>query len=437
MRWPSESVTPDSVAILVANGDLPARPYTKPGIGLPRGRAALAALTLVCLGAHPTMAAQGDVFTATAAVTAIWDDNLFRLPAAISVGPRSDYLVAPSAELTIDKPWSRQKLTLDATITAYRYGHYTQLDFVAPKYTARWRWTVTSHLKGILSASGDKMLSSFADFRSGTNGNVVTQRNEHASLDWWVGGGLHATASGFITTSDNSQRFVQVDTAHLHGGRIGLEYQSNGGSWIKASFSASHGDYPTRSLSEQVSGLLDRRFDRHTTKAELYWRLDPQVAIRASGGYVSQTYPDVALRNFSGGVGSMQLSWTPSRVLAIEIGADRQLDAWQDSIASDRVTDAAFLRPTWAISHTLSAQLALKRERVSYQGQRLPISPQGVPYRTDHISQAQLDLVWKATRRVTVTLSGQTSHRDSGPSVDYEIFRYSDHSVAIDANVSF
>ncbi len=389
------------------------------------------------MGAHAAVAAPGDVFTATAAVTAIWDDNLFRLPAAISVGPRSDYVVAPSAELTIDKPWSRQKLTLDATITAYRYGHYTQLDFVAPKYTARWRWTVTSHLKGILSASGDKGLSSLAAFRSGTNGHVVNTRDARASLDWWVGGGLHAIASGFITTSDNSQRFVQVDTAHLHGGRIGLEYRSNGGNRIKASFSASHGDYPTRSLSEQVSSLLDRRFDRHTTKAELDWRLDPQVAIRASGGYVSQTYPDVAVRNFSGGVGSMQLSWTPSRVLKIEVGAERQLDAWQDSLASDRVTDAVFLRPTWAISHTLSAQLALKKERVSYQGQRLPISPQGVPYRTDHVSRAQLDLVWQATRDFTLTLSGQTSHRDSGPAVDYGIFQYSDRSIAIDANLSF
>ena len=391
----------------------------------------------LCLGAHACVAAPGDVFTATAGVTSIWDDNLFRLPSEISFTPRSDYVIAPYAELKIDKPFSRQKLTLDATITGYRYGHYTQLNFVAPKYDARWRWTVTRHLKGILSASGNKVLSSFADFRSGTNGNVVTQRNERASLDWWVGGGLHAIASGYLTTSDNSQRFVQVDTAHLHGARIGLEYRSSAGSWIKANFSASHGDYPTRSLTEQTTNLLDRRFDRHTARAEAFWRLDPQVTIRASGGYVSQTYPDVALRDFSGGIGSLQVTWSPLSVIEVQLGADRRLDGWQDSVASYRVTDAVYLTPTWVISHTVSAHLALRAERVSYQGQRLPISPQGVPYRTDHIARAEIELLWKVTRDFQITLSGQTSHRDSGPSVDYGLFRYSDRSVAIDANVSF
>ena len=412
-------------------------PVTTRGLGLPRPRVSLAVLVLACLGAHAAMAAQGDVFSITAGATSIWDANLFRLPSGVSFTPRSDYLIAPYADLKIEKAFSRQKLSLDATITDYRYGHYTQLNFVAPKYEARWRWTVTRHLKGILSASGDKALSSFADFRSGTNGNVVTTRNEHASLDWWVGGGLHATASGFITTSDNSQQFIQLDTAHMHGEQIGLEYHAKSGSWVKVDFRASHGDYPTRSIAEQIYGLLDRRFDRHVTRVTMFWLLDPQVQIRATGGYMSQTYPDVTLRDFSGGIGSLELTWAPFYEVQIEVGAKRRLDGWQDDIASFRSVDTVFLTPSWAVSHTVSAQLTLQRQRIRYQGKRLPISPQGVPYRQDDVSKAELALIWKVTRDFTITVSGQASHRDSGPSVDYGIFRYSDHNVALDANVSF
>lgn len=414
------------------------RPARRPQIrSVPRPLALLA--LLACLGARAqtATAAQGDVLTATAGVTSMWDDNLFLLPSIATIQPRSDYLIAPYAELKIDKPFSRQVLTVDVLVTDYRYGHYKGLDFVAPKYGAQWRWAFARHFTGTLSANGDKALSSFAYFRSGTSGDVVTTHNERASLDWWIGGGLHVIGSGFLRSVHNSQRFQQVDSNNQHGARIGLKYLTEAGSWITVRFSTSHGDYPTRSLTEQSVYLLDRRFDRKDTELLMHWRIDPQLRLQASAGHLSLTFPDVVARDFSGNYGALRLTWTPLRRLQVELGAHRRLSQWQDDIASYRASDAVFLSPTWTITHTVSLQVSLQRERVSFRGHPLAITPQGLPFRTDHVSTVQVGLDWKPTRNMVITLSGQDSHRDSGPYAEYFIYQYSDRIVSLDANISF
>lgn len=402
------------------------------------GRVALLAL-VACLGARVRTAAagQGDLFSATAGVTSTWDDNLFLLPAVATLGPRSDDLIAPYAELKIDKAFSRQKLTADVGVTAYRYGHYTELDFVAPRYEAKWRWAFTRHLTGTLSANGDKALSSFAYFRSGTNGDVVTTHDERATLDWWLGGGLHVIGSGFLSSARNSQRFLQVDSNRLHGARVGLKYLTEAGSWITVRYSTAHGDFPTRSLAEQTVDLLDRRFDRKDTELLLHWRIGPQLSLQGTVGHLSLAFPDVVARDFSGNYGSLRLTWTPLRRLQIALGAHRRLSQWQDDIASYRTSDTLFVTPTWAISHTVSVQLSLRRERVRFRGHPLPITPLGLPFRTDHLSTVELGLAWKPTRRITLTVSGQTSHRDSTPYADYGIYQYSDRIASLDANIRF
>lgn len=399
---------------------------------------ALAAL-IACMGIRTNVAAaaQGDVLTATAGVTSMWDDNLFLLPSIATITPRSDYLIAPYAELKIDKPFSRQVLTVDVLVTDYRYGHYTGLDFISPKYAATWRWAFTRHFTGTLSANGNKALSSFAYFRSGTNGDVVTTQNERASLDWWIGGGLHLIGSGFLRSAHNSQRFEQVDSNRQHGVRIGLKYLTEAGSWITVRYSTAHGDYPTRSLTEQAVNLLDRRFDRKDSELLLHWRIDPQLTLQGTAGHLSLSFPDVGARDFSGNYGSLRLTWTPLRQLQVELGAHRRLSQWQDNIASYRTSDALDLNPTWAISHTVSLQLSLQRERVRFRGRHLVITPQGLPFRDDHISTVALGLAWRPTRNTVITLSGQASHRDSRPYVEYGVYQYSDRLVSLDANVSF
>lgn len=397
-------------------------------------------LTLAaCLGAaaHTAAAAHGNVFSATVGVTSIWDNNLFLLPDAAGLAPRPDYLVAPYAKLKIDKTFSRQRLILDALVTDYRYGHYTQLNFVSPKYEAKWRWAFARHLAGTIRASGDKRLSSFAYFRKGNSGNVLTTHNESVSLDWWVGGGLHVFASGFLRSAHNSQRFRQVDSSRQHGAQVGLKYLSEAGSWIAVHFSRSHGDYPTRSLTEQDVSLLDRRFDRKNAEIEFNWLIDRQITLQATAGHLSLVFPDVVQRDFSGNYGSLQVTWSPFETVQLALGARRRLSQWQDAIASYRATDTLFLTPTWALSHTVSLQLTVQRERVTFRGHHLAITPPGLPFRDDHLSSVELGLIWKPTRRVAITLSGQASRRDSGPYANYGIYRYSDRIASLDANIGF
>ncbi len=384
---------------------------------------------LTFLAAMGAYAASGDPLTLTAGVTTLQDNNLFRIPDGSTLENRSDSLVASYAGIKVDKSWSLQKLQLNATVTDYHYRTYSQLNFLGKNYAASWNWALTPHFTGSLGVEGGNALTSFADFKSGTDGNIRTTQTRRASGDGWIGGGWHLLGSMSSGTSTNSQVFTAVDSSSTRTLEGGLKYIAASGSVLSLVQRQGRGEYPNRT----ANSFYDNRFDRRVTLVSGTWQASGKSVITASAGRVIQSYPIASIRDFSGATGSFEHVWTPTGKLQITTALKRELGEWQDVVASYTATDTLSLSPAWLVSEKVSLQLSAKRTRKSFRGGIVS----GIPLRRDDTRSLQAGLAWNPTRQVSVNLSVQNERRDSVPVVLYSANQYADRSVSLDLRVSY
>ncbi|MBL8483434.1 MAG: outer membrane beta-barrel protein [Rhodocyclaceae bacterium] len=359
------------------------------------------------------------------------EKNLFRLPPGDPAAAHSERVFIPYVRLRYERGWSLQSLFIDATLDEHRYRDHPQLDHQGRRYVAAWRWAITPHLSGSLAAEGEKALTSFADFRGGKDGNLQSRQTERLSLDWWMGGGMHALAGVAATRLRNSRAFTEVATSRLTQGEFGLRYVSTAGSEFTLMRRDGEGNYPDRSV-DPVNGF-DERFRRRDTEFSLAWPLSAKSQLKLNLGRVAQSYPNVPARNFSGSQWRADYLWSPAASLTLQFSARRELGEWQDRTASYVQSDSYTFAPVWAWSEKLRFRAGVMRQTRHYLG-ALDAVPQA---RRDRLRGVEYGLAWTPRSALTLGLTARTESRASSPDAVAALRDYSARSLALDVRLHF
>lgn len=391
---------------------------------------AAAALWVVSIGA--VRAGEGDLCTINAGYNRVYDDNVYLLHDASS----TDFIDEPWAEIKLDKSWGLQRVTLDGTVTHYKYHDFTALSYVGDTYKAQWQWAVTPDFTGVALVTGNKQQQSFSSYQSTTTGNVVTTRTDVLAGDWKVGGGLHVTASGYGGVATNSVVAAQSASSRYSGGTAGLTYLTSLGTSFSVREDLSYGKYTDQTTVDSLL-LKDYRYDGRQTDFVVSWPIDGLSKLDATVSRVSRSHPDMSIRDYSGNAGSLAYTWTPTGKLDIVASATRAISEWEDSVASYITQDTLALNATWAATSAVSVQGGVSVGRAQFGGTQLPINLAGLPFRRDLTHTYQLGASWKPNDKLTLTCNVQASNRDSTPGIDWGNNGFSDRTVSIGAQLSF
>lgn len=392
---------------------------------------ALAGWTTAVCAAEPSGSSGARGWSLEPGLTMRHERNLFRLPDSDPTSATSDLVVIPALRLHGDAAWSLQSLHVDASLADHRYRNNRQLDYLGQRYAASWQWAFTPRLTGSLSTEGEKALSNFADFRSTRSGNLRRTRSDRLRFDLWFGGGLHLLGGTVSTRTRNSQLFTEVDTSRLRQAEFGLRYVTRSGSTLNLLRRQGHGRYPDRSVD--LANALDDGFERRNTDVELTWPISEKSRLGATFGRVSQSYPHVPQRNFSGNQGRIEYVWLPAAKLRIALAARHELGEWQDRGASYAATDGYTLSPTWTITEKIALNLSVQRFRRRYRGALDPT----IPARSDLVRAFECGISWRPREMFSAMLTVRAERRDSAPDAVYFAQQYAARVLTLDLRASF
>lgn len=383
--------------------------------------------------AAPALADEYDWINFVGAAKVEHDDNLFRLSpgtdpnTVLGRGTKSSDITTLNAGVKIDQPVGLQRFQADAIVKDSRYSNASYLNWTGVDYRAAWLWQLTPKVGGVISADQVQNLASFADYRNYNIRNVQTVRNQRANVDWWVEGAWHLLAGVLNTEARNTASFTAVGDFTQTTFEGGVRYVTREENSLTVVVREGRGRYHDRPLD--FTTLLDNGFKQHETEVRGVWRITAQSLLDARLGYLERRHDNFSQRNFSGPVGRVDYSWTPTAKLRFDFSAARGLYSFQELGNSYYVANVFTFAPVWLISEKTNARIRLERIERDFRG---AVSP-GAVQREETLNNGALVGEWKPLRSVTVT--GEVRHeRRSANVAGYD---YRANIVGVRAQVMF
>jgi exopolysaccharide biosynthesis operon protein EpsL len=395
--------------------------------------AGCAAVACGLLGVAPAHAAPEDPINLLVGGSARYESNLFRLapstdPLLVLGRPqRSDWVYSTYLGVRVDKPISLQRFQIEATVTDNRYDAFSYLNYTQNEYRAAWLWSLTPRLTGVLSTEQQQVAASFAEFRNFTTRNIQTNKMHRASVDWWVGGGWHALAGLYQTRSSNTAAFTAVGDYTLDTVQAGVQYISAAGNSITLEQRESNGEYNGR-IPDRIN-LLDNRFTQSESTAIGLWQVTGHSTLQGRIGYLSRKHENFGARDFSGAVGRVSYTWTPTGKLSMDLAAGRDLYSFQELANSYYTLNYLTFTPKWAITAKTSLKLRLDVSQRNFKGAVVPIAA----LREETIKTAQLNADWAVTRNATLGAYFLIDERTS----NFAGFQYRANTTGVTAQLRF
>lgn len=379
-------------------------------------------LALPVLCAQAVRADTGDSFNIVAGISAVYDDNLFRLPPGVDPQPflgestKADINTISSVSLRFNKPYSLQRIELEATAVNSRYQTFDYLNFTAFNYNGAWRWALTPYFHGNLTASRVETPNSYEQYTGYRIKNLRTTENQRfdgvLELDgvWRLVGGVARS------TSTNSEIFVQEGDSRINSADAAIRYDFLSGSSLSYRYKAGHGEYTNRPVPIPVV-LLDNRFDDVENAILLKWRLTAKTTIDARVGHFQRTSADFSQRSFGGNVGNLNVNWEITSKTGLAASIAQDLTSYQQ-LSSSYIRARRFsLDPYWQMSAKTALRFRYAFSRSEYLG---AIAPTPLNGRVDDLSTAMIAFEWQPTRTAVLSASVQSQKRDSNlPNFDY------------------
>src|SRR6267142_2635123 len=363
---------------------------------------------------HPVMALIGSSVT--------WDSNVFHLPdsvdpqARLGRSAKSDRISTTYAGLRVDKPYAQQRFLLDLTGTAYRYDNFSFLDFNALQYQGAWQWHFTPRVSGTLAADRSEALVNYTDFQNPTLRNVRTVQNRLLSVDAWLFGGWHLLGAATQQAAKNSVSFVQLGSSRLTGGEGGVKYVAGSGSSVTFNLRSVAGHFTDRAADPVT--LLDDGFRRSESELLTTWIITGKSTLDGRLARVDYRSSHFAERDFTGSAARLGYRWVPTAGLSLYLAVSRDLQPWQDSLASYRVDTRLWFGPRWQLGAKTALTMTLEHAAFDF---RNPVVPLAGPRRRDSLRSAQLAVDWQLLRNVSVKVGLQRSLQTStDPAVPFD-----------------
>jgi exopolysaccharide biosynthesis operon protein EpsL len=384
-------------------------------------------------------------------VSRMHDNNLFRS----ANNERSDNITSAYAGIRLDKQYAQQRFKFDFTLTSNKYQNFDVLDFVAKDYKAAWLWTLTPFLTGTVSLDRKQTLNSFQDRNS--NATLVNIRNinvretQHFEADYsphnvWhiLGGYTRSTQSN----SNNSADYVQ-DGFASNSLDAGVRYQSSTGSSIAVMGHLRQGDYIDRQFS--AISAFDTAYDENEVETKLDWILTQKSRITARVAYLSRDHDHLSKWDFSGLVGNVDFSWSPTAKIKLITSLYSNLTDFQSLYCTstplpgvscplaDSVIDSSYMRnttfsikPIYAFSSKININAHVDISKRSAMGAD-SLSAGLNKDRVDWSKSAGVGIEWIPLRSFSVGGNIERSSRNS----NIDFYDYTDTTAGVNANLFF
>lgn len=338
------------------------------------------------------------------------EDNVFRQPDAQA---RSDQLLVTTLGLSLNKPWSLQRLELEVDLTDYRHDRYGALDFTALNYKGAFRWAVTPQLRGQLMADRRQYVDLFSDI-SDSAVNRRTEQNHGLEAEYEVGAAWRALAGVFERRSNNSVDALEPD-ARVRGGELGVRHEWRSGSSLAWRFRQGLGEYA--GAAQSVGDFTDRQ-----QELELRWQPTGQLRMSGRLGWLERDHDIQPQRDFAGWTGRLDAGWDLSGKTRVQAGLARELAAYQTTEASYYEGLRLFVEPQWKPSAKTAVRLRWEYGTRAYKG---PPTPAVLPERKDRLDALALGLEWQPLRALSLLASVQQDRRHSNrDAADYTARTY-------------
>ena len=352
-----------------------------------------------------------------------YDANLFLQPSS----ERSDTVNTIYAGVRFDKQYALQRFKFDYTLTAYRYQNFDYLNLDAKEYKAAWLWSLTPYLTGSLSVDRSQSQYGFQDVQNNGTPNVSTRDNRNFSADWSPYGNWHMLA-GFTSSHNlNSQNF-QADRGYQQNSiDFGLKYVFLSGSAITLMEHDRQGLYENSSLDPIQ--FYDNGFREREHEAQLVWKLSGKSALNLRAALVSREHDHFSQRDYSGMIGNVNYSWTPTGRLQFLLSATRDISSYQAINSNYTRNDTLSIIPVYALSEKVTVRGSASITDRTFVGEGVIPSSN----RVDTSKTASLNIDWTPMHSLSIGANLQRNSRSSNVSG----FDFSDTTAGLSTNLYF
>jgi exopolysaccharide biosynthesis operon protein EpsL len=365
-------------------------------------------------------------------VSRMHDDNLFRS----AKNEQSEDITAAYAGIRLDKQYAQQRFLFDFTLTANKYQKFDVLDYNSKNYKAAWLWTLTPFLTGTISLDRRQTLNSFQDFNPSTGfkniRNISVNETQHFEADfsphnvWHLLGGFTRSTS---QNSNNSSSFVGQDSFVSNSADAGVRYNFRSGSSVTAMGHVRKGEYTDRQF---VAGnAFDNAYNEQEVETKLDWILSGKSRVNARVAYLSRDHDHLSNWDYSGMVGNVDFSWSPTGKMKLILSAASDLSSYQTGDSSYSRLTSFSVKPLYAVSSKITMNAHAMISKRSFLGNGVITDTN----REDWTKSAGVGVDWAPLRSFSVGADIDRTSRDSNSTIpDYD---YTDTSASVNANLFF
>jgi exopolysaccharide biosynthesis operon protein EpsL len=405
---------------------------------------ALAACLLI--HASAAVANEGDVFNLNAAITAMRDNNLFRLApsvtaASVGLAGRSDTITMTSVGLNVTKTLGLQQLIGNFSFVDTSYQRNGYLDFQALNYDARWLWAVGTRWTGELAFDHAESLNTFSDYTNYQQRNVRVVENERFTANYW----FHTSWAAFLGVSryslTNEQVFLAESDYESNGYNYGFRFQPVSGNTVTIRAKRMDGSYSKHPFS--VASQSDNGFSHNSYELELGWLLTGKTQLHSRLEYLERKNDHFSSRDYSGWAGNLDLVYMATGKSSFTFGYNHGLESFQLGYrqaqapfglitASYYELDELNLAARWVATEKLSTNARLGYGVRSYRGEIAPL-PAGVERREERFTRAGLDIGYKPARWLELKVGTNFEKRN----VNDDRFDYKDRTTYVSLSAQY
>lgn len=371
---------------------------------------------------------EGFLFTLDESLTS--DSNVFRLPDGVyppGSSKRSDTINTQQADLSYNKFYGLQSITLDASLSHSTFNNFSYLDYNATSYKGMWAWRVSNDLSGTVGASQSQSLTNFAYFQSFTR-NVYTTQNKYFNGDWWVTGPWHALFGVSQTQSNFSAVVLEQQSSRGNSTNAGISYVSEAQNTISLKEQTTQGTLYGIPLN--YAGLIDNGYTENDALLDVNWALSGKSTLTGELKHLSVVHDHFSERNYSGMAGNINYFWALSDKTMVNFTAQRTFAQFLTAYSSYYVSDDFAVSPSWLVSPKVTLRMTLDRAKYSYLGSIVPLPGVDLSNVTQTV---MLAADWAPTRKIALSTSVQHTTRNAG----LLLYQYVDTSLNVIAQIAF
>lgn len=364
------------------------------------------------------------------------DNNIFRLSdraAVPGVTDKSDTIYRVGIGLKADLPVSRQRFLFDAKVDNYTYDRYDQLDHVAYRAGAAWKWQAGPRLTGDVGYTRRRFLSDLGEVQAPLK-DIITEDRAYGSAGFMMTPRWRVRGAADYVKRDHGEPSRQILQLRIASGTVGLDYVTPANNSIGGQVRFSHGDFPNRQVFP--GGTVVNDYDEYEVAAVLHWIITGKSVFDARVGFTKREHDEVPQRDFDGLTARLSLDWAVGAKTLINASVWRDIRSVEEqgtldqAAASFIVSKGASIGPVWAPTSKLVFQLKAVYEERDFRGDpgpafgAFPGSP-GVQ-REDEFYGVRLSAGYTPRRNLQFSASAERGDRNSNIFLrDFEYTRVS------------